>query len=72
MRSINTAKAEYAAKATKSKGRAALRSRPAMKTLHMLTNVIPEEKGLSALRGGLTLAFKVAFNSALVFFSYFC
>jgi hypothetical protein len=60
MKTIDEAKAEYAAKATKSKGRAALRSRPAMKTLHVLTNVIPEEKGLSALRGGLTLTFKVS------------
>ena len=59
MAAIELAKTKYASKTDKNKGRAFVRNRPAMKTIHALCNVIPEENGLSVLRGGLMLTFKV-------------
>ena len=59
MRAIDAAKVKYESKADKNKGRAFMRNRPAMVTIHALCNVIPEETGLSALKGGLMLTFKV-------------
>ena len=60
MGAIDMAKTKYATKADKNKGRAFIRNRPAMRTIHALCNVIPEENGLSVLRGGLMLTFKVS------------
>ena len=59
MVAIDAAKTKYATKADKNMGRAFVRSRPAMTTIHALCNVIPEETGMSVLKGGLMLTFKV-------------
>ncbi|KEZ45104.1 hypothetical protein SAPIO_CDS2536 [Scedosporium apiospermum] len=58
MAAIETAKETYAMKAT-NKGRAVLRNMATIKTLQALSQVVPEQDGLSVLRGGLTLVFKL-------------
>jgi hypothetical protein len=60
MAAIETAKEAYAMKAT-NKGRVVLRNMATIKTLQALSQVVPEQDGLSVLRGGLTLVFKVLF-----------
>jgi hypothetical protein len=58
---IDTAKAEDDAKADKSRIRAYVRrSGPEIAILDSLTDLIPDQDGLSILRGGLSVLLKVS------------
>lgn len=59
MDSMETAAAQYGAKAESNKLRALPRNRAVAVTLESMTDMIPEESGLGVLRGGLKTIFKV-------------
>jgi len=57
--SISAARATHAEKSENMKERSLPKNRAIVATLDSLTAMIPEENGLSILRGGLGLVFKV-------------
>jgi hypothetical protein len=62
LNSIEAAREDYEKKTGKSRLRAIPRSQVVVTTLHGLTEMIPEQDGLSILRGGLKLIFGVCFH----------
>lgn len=57
--SMESARTEHSTKSDKNKLRAVPRNRAIVTTLHSLCEMIPEQDGLSVLRGGLKLVFGV-------------
>lgn len=65
--SMEQAVANDETKADRSRARALLRNRPVIVTLQTLTNMIPDQDGLSVMRGGLKYIFDVSkANSSLL------
>lgn len=59
LESIHDAKEQYHTKSEKNKLQNVYRNKALIMTLHSLTDMIPDQNGLSVMRGGLKLIFKV-------------
>lgn len=59
LESIHDAKEQYHPKSEKNKLQNVYRNKALIMTLHSLTDMIPDQNGLSVMRGGLKLIFKV-------------
>lgn len=63
LESIHDAKEQYHTKSEKNKLRNVYKNKALIMTLHSLTDMIPDQNGLSVMRGGLKLIFKVRKNT---------
>jgi hypothetical protein len=57
--SMETARQDFDSATKKSKGKAAIRYKIVLSTLQSLTEMIPDQDGLSVMRGGLKMIFSV-------------